>query len=228
MYRTIQEVINMAFANYMKNIRLDGNESQVNMAKILDISVTALKLIENGSTKFPSEKVLKKICEYTNSDAIEVIMSILFNEEDIKERPVACNYLAYMYLQGWNITESPLNIPLTKNLSRTFDAKITKKRENKNVIIVASCDRFFERLSLEELLEDHNVNGYMGDVASLTLSIMEPFRGLHILFDNQDKKQVQFFNLFEENVFHQLNFSIELKLFNVTNNEVVVTKKVTK
>ena len=66
MYRTIQEVINMAFANYMKNIRLDGNESQVNMAKILDISVTALKLIENGSTKFPSEKVLKKICEYTN------------------------------------------------------------------------------------------------------------------------------------------------------------------
>lgn len=218
----------MAFANYMKNIRLDGNESQVNMAKILDISVTALKLIENGSTKFPSEKVLKKICEYTNSDPIEVIMNILFTEEDIHDRYLACVYLAHMYLEGWNITESPLSIPLTKNLSRTLDAKITKKRENKNIIIVASCDRFFERLSLEEILEDHNVNGYIGDVASLTLSIMGPFRGLHILFDNQNKKQVQFFNLFEENAYHQLNFSIELKLFNAIDNEVVASKKVTK
>ena len=50
----------MAFATYMKNIRLDCEESQVSMAKKMNISVTALKLIENGTTKFPSDKLLEK------------------------------------------------------------------------------------------------------------------------------------------------------------------------
>lgn len=218
----------MAFANYMKNIRLDGNESQVNMAKILDISVTALKLIENGSTKFPSEKVLKKICEYTNSDAIEVIMSILFTEEDIKERHVACNYLAYMYLQGWNITESPLLVHLTKNIDRVFDAKIIKKRENKNVQIVSTCDRFFERLSIDDVLDDHNCNGYIGDAISLALSIMDPFRGLQILFDIHDEKQNKMYDLFEEHMYHQFSFDIDFILFDSNDREIISSKRVTK
>lgn len=218
----------MAFSDYMRNLRLEGNESQVGMAKILDISVTAIKLIETGTTKFPSEKVLQKLCEYTNSDPIEVIMGVLFTEEDIQKRPFVCRYLAHMYLEGWNIKENPYIIKLTKNLNRVFDAKIIKKRENKNVVIVASCDRFFERLSLDEIIEDHNIYGYIGDAVSLTMSIMEPFRGLHILFNDRDEKQVELFNLFEENTFHQVNFTIELKLFNAVNGEIVSSKKITK
>ena len=61
----------MSFATYMKGLRTNKSESQVNMAKILEISVTAIKLIENGDTKFPSGKVLKKLCEYTDSSPIE-------------------------------------------------------------------------------------------------------------------------------------------------------------
>ena len=56
----------MAFATYMKNIRLDREESQVSMAKRMNISVTALKLIENGTTKFPSDKLLEE--SYVRND----------------------------------------------------------------------------------------------------------------------------------------------------------------
>ena len=142
----------MAFATYMKNIRLDCEESQVSMAKKMNISVTALKLIENGTTKFPSDKLLENICEYTKSSQNDVIMHILFDEEDIKNRYLACRYLAYMYLLGWNITVSPFELHLTENYMRTFDAKIIKKRENKNIVIVASCNRFFERISINDVL----------------------------------------------------------------------------
>ena len=39
--------------------------------------------------------------------------------------------------------------------------------------------------------KDKNFIGYLGDAVSLTLSIMDSFRGLHILFDNKDEKQHQ-------------------------------------
>ena len=200
----------MAFATYMKNIRLDREESQVSMAKKMNISVTALKLIENGTTKFPSDKLLENICEYTKSSQNDVIMHILFDEEDIKNRYLACRYLAYMYLLGWNITVSPFELHLTENYMRTFDAKIIKKRENKNIVIVASCNRFFERISINDVLEDKNFIGYLGDAVSLTLSIMDSFRGLHILFDNKDEKQHQMYDLFEKDTLNKLGYKAKI------------------
>lgn len=218
----------MAFATYMKNIRLDREESQVSMAKKMNISVTALKLIENGTTKFPSDKLLENICEYTKSSQNDVIMHILFDEEDIKNRYLACRYLAYMYLLGWNITVSPFELHLTENYMRTFDAKIIKKRENKNIVIVTSCNRFFERISINDVLEDKNFIGYLGDAVSLTLSIMDSFRGLHILFDNKDEKQHQMYDLFEKEKYHHLDFYIDVVLFDPDRSEVIGNKRVTK
>ena len=46
----------MSFASYLSGIRKDNKITQVAMAEILDISVTAIKLIETGTTKFPSDK----------------------------------------------------------------------------------------------------------------------------------------------------------------------------
>ena len=155
-------------------------------------------------------------------------MHILFDEEDIKHRYVACRYLAYMYLLGWNITVSPFELHLTENYMRTFDAKIIKKRENKNIVIVASCNRFFERISINDVLEDKNFIGYLGDAVSLTLSIMDSFRGLHILFDNKDEKQHQMYDLFEEGKYRHLDFYIDVVLFDPDRSEVIDNKRVTK
>ena len=218
----------MPFATYMTELREDRKESQLDMAKILDISITAIKLIENGTTKFPSEKLLKKICDYTGADANEVIMDILFTEEDVKERPLACNYLAYMYLQGWNITESPLKVHLTRHLDRVFDARIIKKRENKNILIIATCDRFFERITIDDVLNNHECSGYIADAISLVLSVLEPFRGLQILFDSHDEKQTRMFNLFDEMKYFQFTFDIVLILFDADKREIVSIKRVTK
>ena len=74
----------------------------------------------------------------------------------------------------------------------------------------ASCNRFFERISINDVLEDKNFIGYLGDAVSLTLSIMDSFRGLHILFDNKDEKQHQMYDLFEKDTFNKLGYKAKI------------------
>ena len=56
----------MAFDIYLKKIRKENDINQTQMAKLLDISRTAIKLIENGSTKYPSKKVLHNLEKFLN------------------------------------------------------------------------------------------------------------------------------------------------------------------
>lgn len=221
----------MSFATYMKGLRTDKSESQVNMAKILEISVTAIKLIENGDTKFPSGKVLKKLCEYTDSSPIDVMTNIMFGDENDPEKDdtyLIHRFLAYMHLEGWNIESYPYIVPLMGTATRTFDAKITKKRANKNVQVICSYDRFLVRLSMDEVLEYKNTIGYISDAVALILAIMEPFKGLIILFDPNDEKQKEMFDLFDENIYCHVDFNIDMVLFDPVNGEILNTKRVTK
>lgn len=81
----------MAFAEYLKEIRTLNDISRVNMAKILDISVTAVTLIENGNTKFSSDKVLSNLANFLNVSKLDVATDILypniknFSKDDRKE-----------------------------------------------------------------------------------------------------------------------------------------------
>lgn len=218
----------MTFSSYLKNIRLKNNESQVNMAKILDVSVTSIKFIENGTTKFPSGKLLERICEYTINNPIQVMKQILFTDEEIKSHPLSCSYLASMYLEDWNIKESPYIIRSSNNKNYVFDARIIKKRENKNILIVSRCENFFENLSISNILKTKDINSFMVNVISSTLYINEPFRGLHILFDSNNNKQVELFNLCKENIFYQFSYTIEFKLYDSTNNKLIESKKITR
>lgn len=218
----------MTFSSYFKNIRLKNNESQVNMAKILNISVTSVKFIENGTTKFPSEKLLQKICEYTIENPTEVMEQILFTAEDIKSHPLSCSYLTNMYLEDWNIKDSPYIVHSSNNKNFTFNARIIKKRENKNIFIISQCDNFFTKQSLEYILKNKDINSFMVNIVSSTLYIDEPFRGLHILFDSNNNKQVELFNLCEENMFYQFSYTIEFKLFDSNNHKLIDSKKITR
>ena len=53
------------------------------MIEILDISKTAIKLIEIGFTKYPSKKVLQNLSAYLKLTEHEVMMNILFTDKDL-------------------------------------------------------------------------------------------------------------------------------------------------
>ena len=99
----------MSFASYLSGIRKDNKITQVAMAEILDISVTAIKLIETGTTKFPSDKVLANLARFLNVSDLDVIMGILLNEEinRVHENYLGFRYISYMYLQGYNVDRAP-------------------------------------------------------------------------------------------------------------------------
>ena len=90
----------MAFDSYLKDIRIEKNVNQTQMAEILDISRTAIKLIENGSTKYPSKKVLHNLAIYLNQSELDVMAKILFTDKSLDDKSsdeyFVCSYLTYM------------------------------------------------------------------------------------------------------------------------------------
>ncbi|MCQ5121162.1 helix-turn-helix domain-containing protein [Massilicoli timonensis] len=205
----------MSFGTYLKDVRFKMNVNQTQMAEILDISRTAIKLIENGSTKYPSKKVLHNLSVYLEQTEHEVMMNILFTDKDLSKDAsndlLVYHYLTYMYLEGWNIECSPYIYQVTESYKLEFDGKIVKKREPKNSIIVAKYDRFLVRLASIDSVND--AHGYMGDMLSIMMSVLDDFRSVNVLFDANDKKQCIIFDLFANLKYRKIGFNIKLILF---------------
>lgn len=224
MYETMEGgYINVAFDTYLKGIRTKMNVNQTQMAEILDISRTAIKLIENGSTKYPSKKVLHNLSTYLKQSELEVMSEILFEDKtlnkDISSNALIYHYLTYMYLEGWNIECSPYIYQVTENYKLEFDGKIVKKREPKNNIIVAKYDRFLIRLENIKSVSDAQV--YMGDMLSVIMSVLDDFRSVHIIFDYNDIHQRQIFEYFKNINYRKIGFNIKLIIFDSIRDSVV-------
>lgn len=213
----------MAFDTYLKGIRTKMNVNQTQMAEILDISRTAIKLIENGSTKYPSKKVLHNLSTYLKQSELEVMSEILFEDKtlnkDISSNALIYHYLTYMYLEGWNIECSPYIYQVTENYKLEFDGKIVKKREPKNNIIVAKYDRFLIRLENIKSVSDAQV--YMGDMLSVIMSVLDDFRSVHIIFDYNDIHQRQIFEYFKNINYRKIGFNIKFIIFDSIRDSVV-------
>lgn len=213
----------MAFDTYLKTVRLEMNVNQTQMAKILDISRTAIKLIENGSTKFPSKKVLHNLSEYLNKPEIEVMSKILFDDVDLDNETsdvfFMCRYLTHMYLDGWNIDCAPYIYQVARNYQLEFDARIIKKRQPKNVVIVAKYDRFLVRLDDVESIDD--AQGYMGDMLSIIMAVLDDFRSVHIVFDYNDDQQRQKFEYFTNIKYRKIGFDIKFIIFDSVSDEII-------
>lgn len=213
----------MAFDTYLKGIRTKMNVNQTQMAEILDISRTAIKLIENGSTKYPSKKVLHNLSTYLKQSELEVMSEILFEDKtlnkDISSNALIYHYLTYMYLEGWNIECSPYVYQVTENYKLEFDGKIVKKREPKNNIIVAKYDRFLIRLENIKSVSDAQV--YMGDMLSVIMSVLDDFRSVHIIFDYNDIHQRQMFEYFKNINYRKIGFNIKFIIFDSIRDSVV-------
>lgn len=224
MYETMEGgYINVAFDTYLKGIRTKMNVNQTQMAEILDISRTAIKLIENGSTKYPSKKVLHNLSTYLKQSELEVMSEILFEDKtlnkDISSNALIYHYLTYMYLEGWNIECSPYIYQVTENYKLEFDGKIVKKREPKNNIIVAKYDRFLIRLENIKSVSDAQV--YMGDMLSVIMSVLDDFRSVHIIFDYNDIHQRQIFEYFKNINYRKIGFNIKFIIFDSIRDSVV-------
>lgn len=224
MYETMEGgYINVAFDTYLKSIRTKMNVNQTQMAEILDISRTAIKLIENGSTKYPSKKVLHNLSTYLKQSELEVMSEILFEDKtlnkDISSNALIYHYLTYMYLEGWNIECSPYVYQVTENYKLEFDGKIVKKREPKNNIIVAKYDRFLIRLENIKSVSDAQV--YMGDMLSVIMSVLDDFRSVHIIFDYNDIHQRQMFEYFKNINYRKIGFNIKFIIFDSIRDSVV-------
>ena len=214
----------MAFDTYLKDIRARNNVNQTEMARILNISRTAIKLIENGVTKFPSKKVLSNIATYLDQPEIDVMAEILFTDIDLSDKKSSeyfvCHYLTHRYLEGWNITAYPFIFQLSYNYCNLFDAKITKKRETQNIWIVTTFQR--ELYRIEEVTSRLEALGFIGDLVSKLMAVLERFRGVQVLFDYNNKEDRDAYEIFEKLDFNGRNsYRMTLCLYDVTKDEIV-------
>lgn len=217
----------MAFDTYLKDIRTERNVNQTQMAEILDISRTAIKLIENGSTKYPSKKVLHNLSVYLNQSELDVMAKILFTDKSLDDKTsdeyFVCSYLTHMYLEGWNIVNYPYKCEVNRNLHYEFDGKIKKKREPKNIVIVTTFKRHLYRIT--KVTNEDEAMGYIGDLASSVMSILEPFRRVHLLFDAENENEVEIFNMVSKIRYNsKLWFEIEVVLFNRLDAKIISSR----
>ena len=209
----------MAYDVFIKELREKNQLSQTDIADIMGISRTSVQLIENGSTKFPSKKVLTKLSNYLNKSEVSVMARILFDDLPLDNeinKYIVQRYLAHMYLEGWNIECSPYIYPVTSIYKLEFDGKMVKKREPKNSIIVAKYNRFLIRLDSVESVND--AQGYMGDMLSIVMTVLDDFRSVDILFDFNDSKQRQMFDYFKQIKYRKIGFDIKFILFDLVND----------
>lgn len=204
----------MAFGTYLKKIREEKCINQTEMAKLLDISRTAIKLIENGSTKYPSKKVLHNLSLFLNIDEIDVMSGILFDYdiEYIDENESFIRYyLTYMYLNGWNIAEHPYVYPIWNDYSLEFDGKIIKKRQPKNIVIISSFKK--ELFRIKEVKNKMDAIGYVGDLLSKLIQVIDTYRGVKLIFNAENKEEITAYEYISTVQMNHKGLSIEIVLY---------------
>ena len=194
----------MYFAEYMKKLRKDKLLTQSEMADILGISSQAIKMIENGSTKFPSKAVLDKLSDYLDKFPVAVASAIIFGEDDYEEDEqgyLSCRYLSYKYINGWNLDEVPIELQY-RTESVLFSGKISKRREPKNTSIIIEFSEF-----VGSDADDLSLEGAYDILAK------ESFRRVEVLFDINDYHDINAFDMLENLKIYRLPTDLIIVLF---------------
>lgn len=213
----------MSFAIFLKRIREEKKINQTEMADLLDISRTAIKFIENGSTKHPSKKVLHNLASFLNITEIDVMIQILFDEnlENFDENELFVrHYLAYMYLEGWNIVDHPYVYPICNGYSIEFDGKIIKKRQPKNIVLVSSYKKELYRIT--EVKNRMDALGFVGDLVSKLMQVIDSYRGVKLIFNAENQEEKIAFDCISEVQMSHKGFNVEVVLYD-KNTGVIAT-----
>lgn len=210
----------MYFAEYMKKLRKDKLLTQSEMADILGISSQAIKMIENGSTKFPSKAVLDKLSDYLDKFPVAIASAIIFGDDDYEENEqgyLSCRYLAYKYINGWNLDESPIELKY-KTESIIFSGKISKRREPKNTSIIIEFSEFVG--SDDNDLTVERAYDILAIIMTIVAQNEEAFRRIEVLFDINDYHESAAFQRLESLKIYRLPTELAIVLFEPNTGEV--------
>lgn len=203
----------MYFAEYMKKLRKDKSLTQSQIADILGISPQAIKMIENGSTKFPSKVVLDKLSDYLDKFPVAIASAIIFGEDDYEEDEqgyLSCRYLSYKYINGWNLDEVPIELQY-RTESVLFSGKISKRREPKNTSIIIEFSEFVgsdaDDLSIEGAYD------ILATIMTIVAQNEESFRRVEVLFDINDYHDINAFDMLENLKIYRLPTDLIIVLF---------------
>ena len=214
----------MAYKDFIKGLRERDNLTQTELSKVLKISRNSIQAIENGSTRFPSDAVLKQLSNYIGESKLNIMTKILFNDipidSDNYDEFIAERYIAMMCLDGWNINQCPYIFKVFGSYVRCFECRMVKKRNYKNITIVALYDRFTFRVKRVRTKMD--MIGYICDAISVVMGVKEPFRSLRILFNANVEEELRAFNLIDPDEFRKaLCFKMIFVLFDNKSSNVI-------
>ena len=108
---------------------------------------------------------------------------------------------------------------------RTYDGRLIKKRDNKNIILVTNYEKYLYRI--KEVNDYLDAVGYIGDIISLSLSVLDDFRQLHILFDYNNKDHKRVYELMREVTYKKWSFDINVILFDAILGQIIEEQTVT-
>ena len=208
-----EEVKDMYFAEYMKKLRKDKLLTQSEMADILGISSQAIKMIENGSTRFPSKAVLDKLSDYLDKVPVAIASAIIFGDDDYKKDEqgyLSCRYLAYKYINGWNLDEVPIELEC-RTESISFSGKISKRREPKNTSIIIEICEFIGSDPGDLTIE--GAYDILATIMTIVAQNEESFRRVEVLFDINDYHDINAFDMLENLKIYRLPTDLVIVLF---------------
>lgn len=205
----------MYFADYMKKIRQDKKLTQNEIAEILNVSSQSIKMIENGSTNFPSKVLLDKLSDYLKKFPVEVASSIIFGEDDYERDEagyLSNRYLAYKYINGWNIEENPITLQYGTS-KIMFSAKIVKRREPKNTSLIVEFQDLVPYNELNKTMTIDEAYGVLATIMTVVVQNKESFRRVEVLFDIHDYYDSSTFQVLENLIVYRLPTEMVLVLF---------------
>jgi len=214
----------MYYAEFIKNLRKDKGLTQIELSEILEVSAQAIKKIENGMTIFPSPKMLERISDYVDDFKISVASAIIFGEDDFTSDEmgfVGNRYLAYKYINGWNIDDAPVEMNYRSELLM-FSGKISKRREPKNSSLVFEITEF----NLNPYLDISDDEAFDILLAIITVVMQSPmhFRKIEIIFNVFEYSEEVAFEVMSKIKIYKLAIDISLVLFDPIMGAVVQVK----
>lgn len=223
----------MYFKDYMKMMRDRDKITQAELANALNVSLNTIKKIESGTTKVPNTKLLNSIAKYEKSHPCKVLSRILFGDiaEDSDERSkkameLTFAYFSYMYLEGWNI-DHIFNVEYVDDIGdRQFIGEISKKKDSKYVLLIDYIDRY--QLDTRYIDWKEYQIGFFAQIFTTMISIDKKYKGMNILFNANDKNEVNIFNALKSFETDHVKSQITYILFDTKEYMIVDSHLVTK
>ncbi len=208
----------MFYADYIKSLRLENSYTQSQLAKLLGVTVGAIKKIERGATQYPSTKVLSALAKLENKQEIDILQLIIFGyieefyqKKDFEFVNNAQRYLAYMYMNGWSINRIFPIYNLKDYGKMQYVGELIKKRDSSYNILVDTLEKY--QIDVEQLNDRNYIISIFVRVMSTLISIDQKFKGVTVLFNANNKKDVEIFNALKTFTTEMVKVSITIVLF---------------